>query len=268
MKTKVVGIQGKETKSIDLPIQFDESYRPDLIRRAFRVYSANNRQKYGAYPRAGMRHSAEISRRRREYRGSYGYGISRVQRKVMSRRGRRLFWVGAVVPGTVGGRRAHPPKSSKNWKINLNKKERRKAIRSALAATLSKDIVMQRGHKLNKNYPFVLSDDFEGIKKTKELLEFFQKTGFGDELKRVSSKKVRAGKGKARGRVYKKKKGPLIIVGENCPMIKAAKNIPGVDVADVKHLNMGLLAPGGHAGRLAFFTEKAIKIMKEENLFK
>ncbi len=267
MKLRVLGTDGKETKSIELPAQFEEDFRADLIKRAFRAFCANNRQRYGAYPRAGMRHSAEISRRRREYRGSYGYGISRVQRKILSRRGRRLFWVGAVVPGTVGGRKAHPPKSSKKWEIKLNKKERRKAIRSALAATLLKEIVAERGHKIGKNYPFVLAEDFEKVKKTKELLKFFNQVGLDEELKRVSRKKVRAGKGKRRGRVYRKKKGPLIVVGGNCALVKAALNIPGCDVTDIKHINVNLLAPGGHPGRLTFFTENAIKIMKEEKLF-
>ena len=49
-----------------------------------------------------------------------------------------MNWVGAFAPGTVGGRRAHPPKSEKIWSKKINKKENAKAIRSAISATLLK----------------------------------------------------------------------------------------------------------------------------------
>ena len=73
-----------------------------------------------------MKQSAKLSKRRRAYRGSYGFGISRTPRKILSKRGRRLGWVGAVAPNTVGGRRTHPPKAEKIWREEINTKERRK----------------------------------------------------------------------------------------------------------------------------------------------
>ena len=38
----------------------------------------------------------------------------------------------------------------------VNKKENRKAIRSALAATVNPEIVKGRGHKITDNYPFII----------------------------------------------------------------------------------------------------------------
>ena len=76
MKADILNMEGKKTKSIDLPPQFSEAIRKDLIKRAVLSIQSNTRQSYGAKPDAGKRASAELSRRRRKYRGSYGHGIS------------------------------------------------------------------------------------------------------------------------------------------------------------------------------------------------
>ena len=163
MKLKILSTQNAEKGSIDLPPQFLEVPRQDLVKRAVLTIQSNSRQKYGTNPDAGKRHSTRISKRRRDYRGCYGHGISRVPRKITSRRGTRMNWVGAEAPGTVGGRRAHPPKAEKNWKKKINDKERRKAIRSALSAVMLKDLVIKRGHKLPETYPFILDNEFESL---------------------------------------------------------------------------------------------------------
>ena len=268
MKLAILDSAKNKTGEIELPSQFKEEFRPDLIYRSVLAIQSHKRQTYAASPKAGKRASAKLSRRRRDYRGSYGIGISRVPRKIMSRRGSRMNWVGAFAPGTVGGRKAHPPKSEKIWWKKINDKERKKAIRSAIAATILKDIVTQRGHLIPSNYPFVLDDKFESMSKTKEVIESFKKLGLENELARVEGKKVRAGKGKSRGRKYKKKKGPLIVVSKINKLSNALSNIPGIDVVEVKSLNTELLAPGTKAGRLTLWTNAAINILEKENLFK
>ncbi len=267
MKINIVDLNKKVVEKYELPKVFEEEYRPDLIWRAFLVIRANKRQRYGAKPDAGKNYSAKLSRRRRAYRGAYGYGISRVPRKILIRRGMRFYWIGAVAPNTVGGRRAHPPKSEKEWKLKINKKERRKAIRSALRAVLIKEIVKSRGHKIPDDYPFAIIDEFQNIKKTKEVYNILVKLGFKDELERSKKKKVRAGKGKMRGRRYVKKKGLLIVVSKNCDLMKSARNIPGIDVIHVKDLNVELLAPGAQPGRATLFTKGALEYLKHNNLF-
>ena len=122
MKAKVYSLQGAEIKSINLPMQFSEEINGDLIKRAVFVVQNNKRQKYGAFKEAGKRASAKLSKRRKNYKTSYGHAISRVGRKIMWRRGRQFGWVGAFAPGTVGGRRAHPPKSEKEMMVKINKK--------------------------------------------------------------------------------------------------------------------------------------------------
>jgi len=44
MKLDVINLEGEKTEKIDLPEQFNESVRPDLIKRAFLVIQANKRQ--------------------------------------------------------------------------------------------------------------------------------------------------------------------------------------------------------------------------------
>ncbi len=267
MKLPLLNMAKTELGKKELPAQFSEEIRPDIIKKAVLVIQSNRRQPYGADPEAGKRASAELSRRRKNYRGSYGYGISRVPRKILSRRGTRFNWVGAFAPGTVGGRRAHPPKAEKIWEKKINIKEKRKAIRSALAATLYPEIVSKRGHKVPEGYPFIIEGSFEGLSKTKEVIGALEKLGFSDELKRTEERKIRAGKGKARGRKYVTKKGLLIVVSDKCSLLKAAKNIPGIDVVKADKLNAEHLAPGTYPGRLALFTEKALDEIEKKGLF-
>lgn len=267
MKLKKADTKGKLSGNQELPRQFSEEVRPDIIKRAVHAFQSTQRQKYGTKPEAGLRHSSDLSKRRRKYRGVYGQGRSRTPRKVMSRSGLRFNYKGAEAPNTVGGRRSHPPKASKEWAKKINKKEKRKAIRSALAATIQPEIVTARGHRLPKNYPFILHNDFEKIDKTQDLLKLLQELGFEEELQRTKEKKVRPGKGKNRGRPYKKKTGILFVVSKHEVLTEAARNIPGVDIVTPQELNPHLLAPGAHPGRLTLFTENAMKILKEKEMY-
>ena len=266
MKLQILSISKEEIGKQEMPVQFNEEIRPDLIKRAVISIQGNTRQAYGADPMAGKRASAKLSRRRNSYKTAYGHGISRVPRKIMSRRGERMNWVGAFAPGTVGGRKAHPPKASKNWTKKINKKERRKAIRSAIAATLSKELV-SKNHITPDNYPFIIESRLESLKKTKEVKDVLKKIGLEKEIERVNKKTIRSGKGKKRGRKYKTKIGPLIIVSKDCALLKAAKNLAGINVIMVKSLNAKSLAPSANPGRLAIWTQDAVKELGDKKLF-
>ena len=267
LKLNVLSVGNTSTGSRSLPSQFAEPIRPDLVKRAVEAIQGNTRQQHGSKKEAGQRHSAKLSRRRRDYKTSYGHGISRVPRKILTKRGTHFSWVGAVAPGCVGGRRAHPPKPIKIWAKKINDTERRKAIRSALAATLVKTLVAQRGHHVPPQYPFLLENKFEAIAKTRDVIEALEKLGFNDELNRSSEKILHAGRARRRGRGTRRKKGPLFVVSNTFSLIHAVQNIPGVDVVPVHQLNVSLLAPGAHIGRLTLFTEGAIERLEKEKLF-
>jgi len=249
MKKDLYDLNGKKVKMIDLPEQFNEDYNFDLINRAILSLRSNSRQPYGVMPRAGMNYSAKLSRRRRDYKGAYGKGIARVPRKTMWRRGTQFMWVGALAPGTVGGRKAHPPKASKIWNLKINKKERAKAIRSALGGSAKESIAVL--------------DDFENISKTKESIKILKLLGFKVE----SVKRKKAGRGKSRGRAFRYSKGALVIVSKKCNLFRAISNIPGYDVVDIKSLNADLLTLGKDMPRKCIFTEGALNIMDKEKLF-
>lgn len=266
MKLTILDLKAQEKGTMDAPAQFLEPIRLDLIKRAAVAMQTRVRQPYGANPRAGMRHSAELSRRRKDYRGSYGHGISRVPRKIMTRRGTRMHWVGAQAPGTVGGRRAHAPKACKIFIKAINVKERKKAIRSAIAASISRDYTAARGHKTPEKFPFIVSADLEKVSKTKDVLAALKSFGLEEEIARVADRSVRAGKGKMRGRKYKTKKGPVIVVSEDCELSKVG-NIQGFEVVRVDKLNALTLAPGVLGGRLALYTDAAVKKILEAKLF-
>merc|ERR1711990_917249 len=55
------------------------------------------------------------------------------------------------------------------------------------------------------------------------------------------------------------KRGPLIVYDEDQGLVKAFRNIPGVETIQVSKLNLLKLAPGGHVGRFCIWTESAFK---------
>ncbi len=55
----------------------------------------------------------------------------------------------------------------------------------------------------------------------------------------------------------------MLVVSKNNGILKAAKNIAGIDVCDVSNINVELLAPGTQAGRLTVFDESSIKKLGE-----
>jgi len=261
MNANIYSIEGNIVGEIELPDVFNTSYRPDIIKRAVLSIQSERYQPYGSDPMAGKRTSAH-------YHGSRHYRWS-MMNKETSRMPRihgkvgYLAWTARFAPQAVKGRRAHPPKTEKIIVERINKKEKRFALKSALASTGNAEIIRSRGHKLNGIKPPIIVDDlFENINKSKDVLEFMSKIGLDEELMRAKKKKIRAGRGKMRSRVYKKKKGPLIVVSKKCPLLKSAKNIAGVDVVEVRNLNVELLAPGTHPGRLTIFTKSSIDMLK------
>lgn len=254
-KAKVLDLSGNFIKEITLPPVFMEEYRPDLIKRAVLAMQSNRLQPKGTDPLAGRRTSAET--------WGTGRGVARVARITGGRRAARA-------PGTVGGRRAYPPKVDKILTRKINKKERRKAIRSAIAATIKSECVRNRGHRFNEDVeierrlelPIVVEDSLARLEKTVDVKQFLEVTGLWNDVLRAKERKVRAGRGKMRGRKYKSKKSILIVLSRKdeseINLRKAVKNLPGVDLSYTHRLNAELLAPGTHPGRLTIWTESSI----------
>jgi large subunit ribosomal protein L4e len=246
VKVNVYRVDGSVSEKIDLPEVFNTEYRPDLIRKSFNVMRSNRRQPYGADPFAGTKHAtASVGK---------GRGSSRVPRLTQGRRA-------ALAPCVVGGRRAHPPKAEKDWKEKINKKEKAKAINSALAATTDKTIVSNRGHRFDEKItlPVIIDDKFGNYNKTKEVIETLDKIGiYDDVLRATNGRHIRAGRGKMRGRKYKTPKS-ILIVSTKEKIYKSSRNLTGIDVVEPNSLNIEHLAPGGNAGRLTIITKSDLK---------
>jgi len=262
MKVNVFDVKGNKTEEIDLPKVFVTVYRPDLIKRAVLAMQSHRRQAYGPDILAGKKTSAHYHGVRKGPYHMMNREIARMPRIHGGPPG--LDFTVRQVPQAVKGREAHPPEVEKVFWKKINDKERILAVKSAIAATALKDLVIKRGHLINDVIvPIVFEDSLEELKKSKEVKELLEKIGLEEELNRAKNKKVRAGKGKNRGRKYKKKKSVLFVVSENKGILKAARNLSGVDVCLVKYINAELLAPGTHAGRLTVYTKSAIKKLGE-----
>lgn len=263
MKVPVYDLNGNVKGKIELAEAFSEPIRLDLIKKALLIEQLNKRQAYGADILAGKRTSAHYHARRGIRHTMMNREIARMKR---IHGGGFLSFRARFVPQAVKGRKAHPPKSEKNWKLKINKKEKLKALKSAIAATLNKDLVVARGHKIDtvKSVPLIIEDKFQSLKRTREVKKVLLTLGLKKELERCEERKQRAGRGKLRGRGYRKKKGPLFIITEDKGIVSAGKNIQGIEIARPKELNISLLAPGVQAGRLTIWTESAVKSI--ENL--
>ena len=247
MKAQVRTLTGEVAHEIDLPEIFNEEYRPDLIKRAVLALQSTRFQPHGTDPYAGLRTSAESW-------GS-GRGVAQIPRLKNGSKAAR-------VPQATGGRAAHPPKVEKILVKEINRKEKRKALRSAVAASTYADLVRGRGHLFEGDLPLVFEDQFEGITRTGDVIAALTALGVYADVERAKgSRKVRAGRGTMRGRRYKQRTSVLIVTGGE--PLRAARNLAGVDAVAVDQLNTELLAPGTQAGRLTIWTESAIRRLEE-----
>lgn len=260
-KASLLSLTGQPKGDVQLPEVFKTEYRPDVILRAVVAEQSWARQPYGSDPEAGFRTTADYFGRRREYyRMTINRGMSRLPREKLAKGG-----LGKVrrVPHSRGGHRAHPPKAEAILTKKMNGKEWKLALDSAIAATVNPDLVTGDGrrHLIEKaTLPLIIDSSFESLKRTKEVEDVFEKLGLSDDIERASEKKMKEG----RSRTQKSKLGKsvLVVISGECDAAKAAENLAGVDVVTVDKLEVGQLAPGGHAGRLTLWTEKAIKNLK------
>ena len=250
MKVPVLSLANEKIDEIDLPKVFDTPIKPEVIRRAVIAQQSHDFQPQGRDPLAGKRNTA-LSR-------GTGHGQARLPRLKQS--GKADFAVQAV-----GGHQSTPPMSQKVTVKRINKKERRLAIRSGIAASASKEIVAARGHNIAgvTQLPLVRDDSLEDVQKTKEVEDIFTKIGVWADVERADRKGTRAGRGNMRGRGKKIGKGPLIIISEDKGITKAARNLPGVDVTVLRNLNAELLAPGANPGRLVIWAKSAFAALDE-----
>lgn len=251
----VVTILGSEDAkpkgSVAMPTVFTSPIRNDLIQYIHTNMRKNSRQPYAVSRMAGMQSSAE----------SWGTGraVSRIPR--VPGGGTHRSGQGAFGNMCRGGRMFAPTRIWRRWHRRVPRKQKRYAVASALAASALPALVMARGHEIDDvpEVPLVIDSGIEGFKKTSKAVTLLKSLGAYDDVERViDTKTMRAGKGKLRNRRFKQRVGPLIVYEKDDGIMKAFRNLPGVDLCSVECLNLLQLAPGGHIGRFIIWTAGAI----------
>lgn len=258
-KAKLYDKTGKTSKEINLPKNFSSKIREDILAKVYEVQKLIYAQAYGSKEGAGAQYSASgISKKKRhDWKGTYGKGISRIPRKIMSRHGSSFNWIGATVSNTRGGRRPHAPKSEKNPFKKINKRELLIAYNTAFTGTFdSKSIESKYGNSIPSG--LVFSNDVLKLK-TKDFLSTL-KSIYAEDFERIlKKKKIRAGKGKMRGRKYKSNAGLLFVISSKEEMKRT-----GIDVVKVDELKIMDLSPNGEPGRITAYSEEAIKEIEQK----
>ncbi|MEM0004524.1 MAG: 50S ribosomal protein L4 [Desulfurococcaceae archaeon] len=239
-------VNGEKVSELELPELFYYPIRKDIINRAFLSAFTAMLQPKGRDPLAGKRTTAK-------YWG-VGYGLARVPRLP---NGTARF-----VVSTRKGHIAFPPRPDRRIHEEVNKNERVIALISALAATSRVDLVRERGHVFTVDkLPVIIVDDAENqYSKTREVKEFLEKIGVWSDIERSYRRiRIRAGRGKMRGRRYIEPRSVLFVLSSyDKPFAKAVRNLPGVDVATPSNLSILHLAPGGVPGRLMVISRSAL----------
>ncbi|CAG8588076.1 11694_t:CDS:10, partial [Ambispora gerdemannii] len=239
-----------------LPAVFRAPIRPDIVNAVHTSIAKNKRQPYAVSKKAGHQTSAE----------SWGTGraVARIPR--VSGGGTHRAGQGAFGNMCRGGRMFAPTKIWRKWHVKTNLNQKRYATASALAASSVPPLVLARGHRIEEiaEIPLVVSNDIESLAKTRAAVALLKAVNaYRDVVKVSNSRKLRAGKGKMRNRRHRQRRGPLIVYNEDHGVVKAFRNIPGVELVNVRHLNLLLLAPGGHLGRFIIWSHGAFALLDD-----
>lgn len=239
-----------------LPAIFKAPIRPDVVHFVHSNIAKNHRQAYAVSKEAGHQTSAE------------SWGTGRAVARIPRVRGGGTHRSGQGAYGNMcrSGRMFAPTKTWRKWHRRVNRKMRRYAICSAVAASALPALLMARGHKVDKvaEVPLVIEDGVESFQKTKQAVTLMKAIGAYDDVEKAKeSRKIRTGVGKIRNRRHTMRKGPLVIYKEDNGICKAFRNLPGVTLLCVSRLNLLHLAPGGHLGRFVVWTEGAFTALNE-----
>ncbi len=206
LKVEVIGLDGKKAETLALPEEiFGQKENKVLVAQYVRVYLANQR--------AGT----ASTKTRSEVAGS--------TRKIWPQKRMGRARHGDIKANIfVGGGIVFGPKP-RDFNLKINKKQKRKALFSALSSRLAQKTV------------FVLSDDFlKKISKTKEFAGFLSKMGWsGDKMVLV------------------------LPAQEGLKLRLAARNIPGLILENAANLN----AYTALLGKRLVFVKKSLEVLQQ-----
>ncbi|KAJ2932503.1 hypothetical protein H1R20_g4583, partial [Candolleomyces eurysporus] len=247
---------GEASSSLPLPAVLTAPIRLDVVQQVHKSIAKNKRQAYSVSEKAGHQTSAE------------SWGTGRAVARIPRVGGGGTHRSGQAAFGNMcrGGRMFAPTKTWRKWHVKVNQNQRRFAVVSALAASALPSLVLARGHRIEQiqEVPLVVSSEVESFNKTKQAVSLLKAlNAHADVVKVSTSRKLRAGKGKLRNRRHRQRRGPLVVYNEDNGIVKAFRNLPGVEVVNVRRLNLLQLAPGGHLGRFVIWTQGAFALLDD-----
>ena len=105
------------------------------------------------------------------------------------------------------------------------------------------------------------------ISRTAAAAGLLKSVGASPDVEKVkNSRKLRAGKGKLRGRRHRQRRGPLVVYNpevDGTEIVRAFRNLAGVETSSVFALSLLQLAPGGHLGRFVIWTSSAFAALDD-----
>lgn len=260
-KINILGANGNKEREISTTI-FDGRVRADIVQKIAEIEKMSDKQEHAPFWLSGQQTSASgtVKHNRHVWKSDRGKGLARVPKKQMSRSGDRFVWVGAVIPGTRGGRRAHPPKLN-GRECKINRKEMMLGWFGALAMVASKEAVINKyssleGKKVAIDLPLIVDSKILSLKAGSFLEAVKKITGELNEVA-IQKKTIRPGRGKMRNRKYKKNAGVLLVIGN-----RENKKVSGIEVIKTEELRIMDLCSNG--ARLTMFTETAVKELEDE----
>merc|ERR1712183_1220934 len=133
---------------------------------------------------------------------------------------------------------------------------------SAIAATGVPALVMAKGHVIDgiPEVPLVVADSVQGFTRTKQAVEFLRRNkAWADVAKVYATRRMRAGKGKLRGRRHVQKLGPLVIYDQDQGVTKVTRAV--VRTNPLKNIRTML-----QLNPYAAVVKKNAELTKEKNL--
>ncbi len=245
----LVSAEGKKIREMDISEIFNYTYKPWIINRAIVAENTWNLQPQGHYVLAGMQTTAAYVGRMHAWRSGRHMGRAIRPREKLAKGAS-----GKVrrIPSAVTGKRAFPHLIEKRIKEKINKKEYMSALYGAISKTFK-----------NVSEPLILENTIESIKSTKKVNSLLK------ELKIIKTKRNKPSLNKKTKRSTKLKKYKhivTIVVKDDNGIIKAARNIPGINVCVIDRLTVGTLMPGGYPECISIWSENAIKNISEIKL--
>jgi large subunit ribosomal protein L4e len=255
-RVQVLDLEGKNIGDVNVPAVFRLTPRKELIWKAYVALDSHRRSTQGRDPLAGERTTAETSN------PPTGRGISRIPR-VKGEHYSKSGMAGGVA-SIVHGRLPFPPRSEKVIRKEINTKERRLALASAIAATSDRAIVQKRGHSFKSDLPIVVSDEIEKLPKVRDLKKLFIALGAEDEFYKADKRKRKVTSRYAH--VKKSAIGPLFVVSDTSHLKQILKSVSGFGVVKGTDLSVLDLAPGASPGRLTIWTRGALNSLPKQVL--